>query len=338
MKLIKLETLKTSLDIGQKLSILGGFIIFAQHCFDIGRLPDVELPSLVLLFGATFGLFFGLLVIGAVAGLLPAFFILNLCKLRRKSGAWKGRMPFGVMSLTVTLTVGALLFVGSSRHLSFCTYSLVAFVILFLVPVVLTFWTKSLWEILSIARSIHTENPVKSPAGWLLVFAAFLVWAFCYDAFLLFLINVFFLAISEIPTLIFAFVFVFLANLIVERLIYDSSSENWMMGSALIGSIVFFSLVLAGPRLVYRPLGVGYISCESGSVLVDKSAADEISRVLPDAIDSKQPMPVAIQKYEVEIVSRIGKEALLELSRPGERSEKKRVFVPTQSITVIGRP
>ena len=101
----------------------------------------------------------------------------------------------------------------------------------------------------------------------------------------------------------------------------------------MIAGLVFVLLFAINlPRLVYGALGVGYIHCESGSVLVNKAAADKIWRVHPDAIDREEPMPVLIQKYDVEIVSKIGKEALLELSLGPETGNTKRVFVPTDSI------
>ena len=176
---------------------------------------------------------------------------------------------------------------------------------------------------------------MESAAHGFSVFSAFFFWAACstVTTMLLMLVGLKTLggiALAQFMTL--AAVFILLSNALVELLTEDSSSEAWMVSSITIGTIVFFLLAQAGPRILYERLGVGYIRCEYGSVFVDKSAADDISRVLPDAIDGKQPMPAKIQKYDVEIVSRIGKEMLLELGRPGERRQPQKVFVPTESI------
>ena len=126
---------------------------------------------------------------------------------------------------------------------------------------------------------------------------------------------------------------VLLANLGVDVHAYNRSLEIWKisMFTVLLPMVIFlFSNNL--PCLVFGSLGVGYIVCESGTVLVNQAAADKIWRVLPDAIDRDKPMPVLIQKYDVEIVSKIGKEALLKFSPgPNERWNEK-VFVPTESI------
>jgi hypothetical protein len=335
MKAINPEALKTYLDIGQKLSILGGFTIFTLHCAEIGRLPDVELPSLALLFGASFGFFVMLLFAIGTSGLFPAFYILNLLQLRRKRGVRKDRKTLPAMTLTFmeAAAFGGVIWSGSAPWM----FLLAVAVIFLFVPVALTVLTRPFWVRLSIAQAIHTEEPVESPAAWSSVFLAFFVWAVCSIIFFLFLLLVGLGTFSGLALGLFialTITFVLLANLLVEAFTYNSSSEIWKGGSVAIGLIVILLLALAGlPKLVFGPLGIGYIRCETGSVLVDKTAAEKISRVLPDAIDSTQPMPVTIQKYEVEIVSRIGKESLLELSLPGERSEKKRVFVPTESIT-----
>jgi hypothetical protein len=68
---IKPETLKTCLKIGQKFALLGGFAILTLHCMDIQRLPDVELPSLIVLFGASCGYFLVLLTGIGLLGILP---------------------------------------------------------------------------------------------------------------------------------------------------------------------------------------------------------------------------------------------------------------------------
>jgi hypothetical protein len=96
---------------------------------------------------------------------------------------------------------------------------------------------------------------------------------------------------------------------------HNRSLETWKIsvGTILLPVVLFlFSNNL--PRLVFGSLGVGYIFCQNGTVLVNQAAADKIWRVLPDAIDRDEPMPVLIQKYDVEIVSKIGKETLLKFS------------------------
>jgi hypothetical protein len=334
IKSIKLETLKANLDIGQKLSVLGGFAIFTLHCFAVGRLPDIQLPSLALLFGASFGYFVILLFAIGASGLFPAFFILNMLSLRRKRRVRKDRKLLPTMTLTITeaAAFGGVFWSRSAQWMILLTVG----VICVFVPIVLTVLTRSFWVRFSISQAIHTEDAVESPADWISVLLAFFFWACCSLVFFLFLIIVAvetFRGINLDLFLFLAVIIALLANVFVEALTYNSASEIWIAGSVAIGLIVFLLLLLAGlPKLVYGPLGVGYIHCESGSVLVDKPAADKILFVLPDAIDSKQPMPVAIKKYEVEIVSRIGKEALLELTFPEDRSQMKRVFVPTESI------
>ena len=126
---------------------------------------------------------------------------------------------------------------------------------------------------------------------------------------------------------------VLLANLGVDLQAYTRSSETWKISiGTIVVPVVLFLFSNNLPRLVFGSLGVGYIFCEGGSVLVNKAAADKIWRVLPDAIDREEPMPVLIRKYDVEIVSKIGKEALLKFSLgPNERWNEK-VFVPTESI------
>jgi hypothetical protein len=334
MKSIKLETLKSYLDIGQKLSVLGGFAIFTLHCFAVGRLPDIQLPSLALLFGASFGYFVILLFAIGASGLFPAFCILNVFQIRRKRRLRKDRKLLPALTLTFA-EAAAFGGVFWSRSAQWMPWFVV--VILVIVPILLTVLTRLFWVRFSIAQAIHTEDAVESLADWTSVLLAFFFWACFSLVFFLFLIIVALETYSGLTLglfIILSGIIVLLANVFVEALTYNSASEIWMGGSVAIGFIVFLLLLLAGlPKLVYGPLGVGYIDCESGSVLVDKLAADKILRVLPDAIDSKQAMPVAIKKYEVEIVSRIGKEALLELTLPGDRSQKKRVFVPTESIT-----
>jgi hypothetical protein len=350
MKPIKTEAWKTYLDVGQKLALLAGFILFAEHCWDVGRLPDVELPKLLLLFGASFAFLFAVFATLAFFALFPPFFILNDCKLRPKGSAWKSqRLLF--MSSTLVLTEFAvfygLIFWPRSQWMVYLGAAVVGFI----VPVILTLWTKPHWVCLSIDRSIHldeaqhSKNPVESPAKGFPVFSAFLVWSCCSFCFLLFvtLVLLTFPEIRPLPskarvffsgirTFLGAFTFLFVVNACVEILIRNSSPKNWRLVLGVIGVCNLLLLVFAGPRPIYASLGVGYIRCKIGSVLVGKPAADRISRVLPDAIDYKQSMPVAIQKYEVEIVSNIGRLALLEFRLPKEGSEKWRIFVPAASI------
>jgi len=203
-------------------------------------------------------------------------------------------------------------------------------------PVALATVTRSVWVHSSTRQLVYTSGSVESPATWLSVFQAVLIWITCSSGFFLILIvfgNKVFSGFAFDILLIYAAMVVLLANALVKLLISDSSSENWLAGSTAIGLFVLLCLLYVGlPRLVYEPLGLGYIRCKSGSVLVDKIGADKIARKLSDAIDSKQPVPMAIQKYDVEIVSRIGRESLLELGIPGKDGVKKRVFVPTESI------
>jgi hypothetical protein len=126
---------------------------------------------------------------------------------------------------------------------------------------------------------------------------------------------------------------VLLANLGVDLQAYTRSSETWKISiGTIVVPVVLFLFSNNLPRLVFGSLGVGYIFCEGGSVLVNKAAADKIWRVLPDAIDREEPMPVLIRKYDVEIVSKIGKEALLKFSLGRTQRWNEKVFVPTESI------
>jgi hypothetical protein len=79
---------------------------------------------------------------------------------------------------------------------------------------------------------------------------------------------------------------VLLANLGVDLQAYTRSSETWKISiGTIVVPVVLFLFSNNLPRLVFGSLGVGYIFCEGGSVLVNKAAADKIWRVLPDAID-----------------------------------------------------
>jgi hypothetical protein len=86
---IKPDTVKTYLEIGQKVALLGGFAILTLHCIDIQRLPDVELPSLLVLVGASCGFFLVLLTGIGVLGVFPQLVIRYGFQLRHHSSRSK---------------------------------------------------------------------------------------------------------------------------------------------------------------------------------------------------------------------------------------------------------
>jgi hypothetical protein len=176
---------------------------------------------------------------------------------------------------------------------------------------------------------------VHVPASWAEVLFAFFVWALLTSSFVVILSQIIVSAPSEWLLALLVALLVLLANFVIVPVLVGpaGSPEHWKAGFVMIAGLVFLLLFMVGlPRLVFGSLGVGYIFCESGTVLVNRAAADKIWRVLPDAIDREEPMPVLIQKYDVVIVSKIGKEALLKFSLGPNEGWSEKVFVPTESI------
>jgi hypothetical protein len=217
------------------------------------------------------------------------------------------------------------------RHPQWMTLASFAMILIGL-PIFLTAFAKRSW-VRVVAEQSYFKQGVNAPATRGKVLSAFLIWAFLSIAYPWLLSALMLRTAAPNSVWLLAAALVLLANLGVDVHAYNRSLEIWKisMFTVLLPMVIFlFSNNL--PRLVFGSLGVGYIVCESGTVLVNQAAADKIWRVLPDAIDRDKPMPVLIQKYDVEIVSKIGKEALLKFSLgPNERWNEK-VFVPTESI------
>jgi hypothetical protein len=93
---IKPETVKTYLEIGQKVALLGGFAILTLHCMDIQRLPEVELSSLIVLFGASCGYFLVLLTGINLIGFFPQFVFRYGFQLQRDSS--QGRKKVSIVA------------------------------------------------------------------------------------------------------------------------------------------------------------------------------------------------------------------------------------------------
>lgn len=333
---IKPETLKTCLEIGQKVALLGGFAILTLHCIDIQRLPDVELPSLLVLFGASCGFFLVLLTGIGLVGVFPQLVIRYGFQLRRDSSQGRKKVSIVAWPGIWLSCAGWLVLAGLRfRHPLWMTLASLAVISIGL-PVFLTACTRRYWVRVVVEKSSITNQEVNAPAAWREVLSAFLIWTLLSIAYPLLLWRM--MLIASAPNFVWhlAAALVLLANLGVDLQAYRSL-DTWKIsvGTILLPVVLFlFSNNL--PRLVFGSLGVGYIVCQNGTVLVNKAAADKIWRVLPDAIDRDEPMPVLIQKYDVEIVSKIGKEALLKFSLGPNESWNEKIFVPTESIDGYG--
>jgi hypothetical protein len=143
---IKPDTVKTYLEIGQKVALLGGFANLTLHCIDIQRLPDVELPSLIVLFGASCGYFLVLLTGISLLGILPQLVIRNVFHLRRDSSQGLKRVSIVAWLPSIWLScAGWLVLAGLRfRHPQWMTLASLA-VIWIGLPVFLTAFTKRYW-------------------------------------------------------------------------------------------------------------------------------------------------------------------------------------------------
>jgi MFS family permease len=331
---IKPDTVKTYLEIGQKVALLGGFAILTLHCMEIQRLPDVELPSLIVLFGASCGFFLVMFTGISLLGILPQLVIRNVFHLRRdRSQVWQRASIVTWLPSIWLSCAGWLVLAGFRfRHPRWMTLISLA-VIWTVLPVFLTAFTKRYWVRVVAEQSIIINREVNAPAAWNEVLLAFFTWAVCSIGYPFFLSWLMLIVSAPNSEWLLVAVLVLLANLGADLQAYTRPPETWTITiMTIVVPVGLFLFTNNLPRVVFGSLGVGYIFCERGSVLVNKAAADKIWRVLPDAIDRDEPMPVLIQKYDVEIVSKIGKEALLKFSLGPNEHWSEKVFVPTESI------
>ena len=77
-----MSLLKTYLEIGPKLAIIGGFAIFTLHCIYIQRLPEADLPTLIDSVWCSC-VFFVLLLLGTgLLAIFPPLFIRDMLHIR----------------------------------------------------------------------------------------------------------------------------------------------------------------------------------------------------------------------------------------------------------------
>ena len=214
---IKPDTLKTCLEIGTKLAILGGFAIFTLHCIYIQRLPDADLPTLLVLFGTSCCLFVVLVFGTSVWVFFPPFFIRNLLQLRCESTQDLNKPAYPGAALPgVWLSFsGWLVLVGLRlKHPLWMTLTSVA-LIWGVLPAFLAAFTKRYWVRVHGQRSSIIESEMRGPSGWFPVFGAFVIWTLCSTVFVVILSEI---TISEPSEWVLALVIgllVLLANSVI---------------------------------------------------------------------------------------------------------------------------
>ena len=163
--------------------LLAGFTILTLHCIHIQRLPDVELPSLIVLFGASCGYFLVLLALISTLGILPQYAFRYSYQLRRdtspgRKGVSIVAWPSIWLSFAGWLVLAGLRF----RHPQWMTLASLA-VIWIGLPVFLTANTKWYWVRVVAEQSIIINQEVNEPAARGKVYSAFFVWAFSSTAY-----------------------------------------------------------------------------------------------------------------------------------------------------------
>jgi len=338
-----LEILKLAFEVGLAAALLGGFLMFFWHGVFVRSIPDVDPASLATIYCVLVGAFVTFLILLASLSAAAPFMLIYGYRIDLRGLDLRPTLRYAFF-LSAIETLPLYLYLLADRYRKYFLnpheyfYWQWAFVFSLMFPFVIvvaylkTFqnpWPYSIENFASREKKSSRRNEILYAQLWWLVFSLLYYGV----------VAPFIGSHSHILTSIFgASIFTFASNVVTSLALHAPAhlASKWFYIPALGVNVVLVSLF--GVQQAFSVIGVGYIQCKRGTVLVKELAAGVLKERRLEVYVVRPPVsvPYVINNCDTEIVSKIGKEWVVKLfafQGAVAKSNPILVTIPADSIS-----